>query len=72
MAASPSCSKSSTHNGLFLDQGIPFFIPEHAMVPFPKPGQELWAEVTVPRKGPPRPIQLAIKDEAEWRPLNLH
>ena len=33
--------------------------------------QELWAEVTVPRKGPPRPIQLAIKNGTDWRPLNL-
>ena len=24
-------------------------------------GAELWAEVTIPRKGPPRPIRLALK-----------
>jgi hypothetical protein len=56
---------------VFLDQGIPFFIPEHAAIPVLKAGQELWAEVTVPRKGPPRPIQLAIKNGKDWRPLNL-
>ena len=68
----PNSFTRNSQNGLFLDQGIPFFIAEHARVPFRKPGQELWAEVTVPRKGPPRPIQLAIKDGTEWRPLNLH
>ena len=37
-----------------------FFIPEHAQSPYPlAPGDELWAEVTVPPAGPPRPIRLA-------------
>jgi hypothetical protein len=56
----------------FLNEPVAFFLPEHAQVPFPpKVGAELWAEVTVPRKGPPRPIQLAIKRGTEWQPLNL-
>lgn len=56
----------------FLDQPVAFFLPEHADLPLrPKPGEELWAEVTVPRKGPPRPIQLAVKRGTEWYPLNL-
>lgn len=45
-----------------LDQPVAFFIPEH--VPDPsrrQPGEELWVEVTIPRKGPPRPIQLGVK-----------
>ena len=45
-----------------LEQPVVFFIPEH--VPDPslrQPGEELWVEVTIPRKGPPRPIRLGVK-----------
>jgi len=45
-----------------LAQPVPFFIPEH--VPDPslrKTGEELWVEVTIPRKGPPRPIRLGVR-----------
>jgi hypothetical protein len=49
---------------------VNFYIPEHATSPLPvKPGQELWVEVTVPPKGPPRPLQLALKDNGAWKPL---
>jgi hypothetical protein len=50
----------------------PFFIPEH--VPDPSvlnPGEELWAEVTVPGKGPPRPIRLGVKKDGKIAPLDL-
>ncbi len=41
---------------------VPFFIPEHIPDPSLRPaGETLWAEVTLPRRGPPRPIQLGIK-----------
>ncbi len=53
----------------FLSSPVLFFIPEHAELPRLGGGNELWAEVTVPRKGPPRPIQLAIKRGDEWKPL---
>ena len=52
-----------------LDQTVAFFVPEHAVLP--SRSEELWAEVTIPRKGPPRPIQLAVKDAKGWHPLNL-
>ncbi len=53
-----------------LDAPVDFYIAEHAQSPLPlKPGQELWIEVTVPPKGPPRPIQLALKDNSAWKPL---
>ncbi len=54
-----------------LSPNVAFFLPEHAEFPNINRGtrDELWAEVTVPRKGPPRPIQLAIKRGAEWIPL---
>jgi hypothetical protein len=53
----------------YLDQPVTFFVPEHGEFPEMHRGDELWAEVTVPRAGPPRPIQLALKRGAEWKPL---
>ncbi len=53
-----------------LDAPVGFYIAEHALSPLPlKQGQELWIEVTVPPKGPPRPIQIALKDNGAWKPL---
>ena len=53
-----------------LDAPVDFYIAEHAQSPLPvKPGQELWIEVTVPPKGPPRPTQLVLKDNNTWKPL---
>jgi uncharacterized membrane-anchored protein len=55
---------------MHLDSGVDFYIPEHAASPLPmKAGQELWIEVTVPPKGAPRPIQLAVKQDGVWKPL---
>ena len=34
-------------------------------------GVELWMEVTVPKTGPPRPIQLAIKRGESFTPLGM-
>jgi len=49
-----------------LDQPVAFFIPEHIPDPSIRPaGEELWVEVTLPKKGPPRPIRLGIKKEGE-------
>ena len=60
----------SSCEDLRLDGGVDFYIAEHAAVPAPlMPGQQLWIEVTVPPKGQPRPIQLALKDGSAWRPL---
>jgi hypothetical protein len=53
-----------------LDQPLAFFIPEH--VPDPSiraPGEELWAEVTLPRRGAPRPIRLGVKKDGILSPL---
>jgi hypothetical protein len=53
-----------------LERPVNFYIAEHAADPTVlKAGQELWIEVTVPPAGPPRPIQLALKDNGAWRPL---
>ena len=49
---------------------VNFYIAEHAQSPLPvKQGDQLWIEVTVPPKGPPRPIQLALKQDGAWKPL---
>jgi hypothetical protein len=49
---------------------VNFYIAEHAKSPLPlAAGAELWIEVTVPPKGPPRPIQLALKHNGNWEPL---
>jgi hypothetical protein len=53
-----------------IHQPVDFYVAEHAALPMPlQPGQELWIEVTVPPNGPPRPIQLALKQGGAWRPL---
>ena len=53
-----------------LDAPVDFHIAEHVRSPLPlKAGQDLWIEVTVPAKGPPRPMQLALKENGGWTPL---
>ena len=55
-----------------LMEPVAFFLPEHAMDPsVGSAGEELWIEVTVPKTGPPRPIQLAIKRGDSFTPLGL-
>lgn len=57
-----------------LEKPVLYFIPEHAPDPSLslRRGSELWAEVTIPKKGAPRPIQLALKKDGVWTPLDLH
>lgn len=55
-----------------LTEPIAFFIPEH--VPDPsarRPGEELWAELTLPARGPPRPIRLGVRRGGSLEPLDL-
>ena len=53
-----------------LGAPVNFYLAEHAKSPLPAgAGAELWIEVTVPPKGPPRPIQLALKQNGQWQPL---
>jgi hypothetical protein len=55
-----------------LAEAVAFFIPEHVPDPSRRaPGEELWAEVTVPRSGPPRPIRLGVMKEGRLTPLDL-
>lgn len=60
----------STCDKMTLQEPVDFYIAEKAAVPLPlKDGQELWIEVTLPPKGPPRPIALAVVENGSWHPL---
>ena len=55
-----------------LVQPVAFFTPEDAPDPSRvKAGEELWVEVTGPKRGPPRPIRLGIKKYGVPTPLKL-
>jgi len=55
-----------------LTEQVDFFFPEHAVDPsIRKTGEELWVEVTVPAKGPPRPVRLAVKQGDTFTPLEI-
>ena len=67
-----SIRQGSTCDQAFLTDPIDFFIPEHAESPFPlKQSSALWVEVTLPPKGPPRPVSLALNDNGQWKPLSF-
>jgi len=49
-----------------LQSPVLFFIPDTAEDPSRlKTGEELWVLATIPRKGPPRPIELGVKKAGE-------
>lgn len=48
------------------------FIPENANVPTLALGEEMWVEVTLPAKGPPRPIRIGIKRNGAITPLHFN
>ncbi len=51
---------------------VAFFIPEKAVDPSRRPaGEELWVEVTLPRRGGPRPIRLGVKKDGVLTPLQV-
>jgi hypothetical protein len=55
-----------------ITEPVNYFLPEHATDPSRRqPGEELWIEVTVPKKGPPRPIRLAVKRGDTLTPLEI-
>jgi hypothetical protein len=56
-----SCRRDKTDCWQLVKR-VAYFIPEHATDPSRRPqGEALWAEVTVPPNGPPRPIRLGLK-----------
>lgn len=55
-----------------LQEPLACFIPERVEDPSRRaPGEELWVEVTLPRKGPLRPIRLAVKKDGKLQPLGF-
>ncbi|HJV91611.1 MAG TPA: hypothetical protein VJ623_14970 [Holophagaceae bacterium] len=55
-----------------LEEPLAFFIPEHVPDPSRRaPGEALWVEVTLPKKGPLRPIRLAVAKNGAFTPLDL-
>ena len=66
-------ARATTRDGkrvAVLDQPLAFFIPEHAADPSMRaPGEELWVEVTLPKRGAPRPIRLGVKKDGVLTPL---
>ncbi|MDP9199760.1 MAG: GDYXXLXY domain-containing protein [Pseudomonadota bacterium] len=53
-----------------LAEPLAYFIPEHATDPSRQPeGSTLWAEVTLPPKGAPRPIRLGAKQGESIEPI---
>jgi len=53
-----------------LAEPLAYFIPEHADDPSRAPeGASLWAEVTVPPKGAPRPVRLGNAREGKVEPI---
>jgi hypothetical protein len=64
--------KSAPCSDATLWMPVDFYLSESAKSPFPlTKDEELWVEVTVPPKGPPRPLGMATKDGAgQWHPLN--
>ncbi len=49
---------------------LAYFIPEHAIDPSRQPGgASLWAEVTLPPTGAPRPIRLGVQKGATIEPI---
>jgi uncharacterized membrane-anchored protein len=56
-----------------LSPPVAFFLPEHARDASVRAhGEELWVEVSVPKKGAPRPIRLGVKKgDAPITPLDV-
>lgn len=53
-----------------LAMPLAYFIPEHATDPSRQPeSSTLWAEVTLPPTGAPRPIRLGVKEGGKLRPV---
>jgi hypothetical protein len=55
-----------------LADRVAFFIPEHVEDPSRRAaGETLWVELTLPKRGPPRPIRLGVKKDGVLTPLVL-
>lgn len=67
-----SAARCSGERCWTLTEPVAYFIPEHVADPSRRePGEALWVEVTVPRKGAPRPIRLGVKRNDALTPLEI-
>ena len=56
-----------------LEPPLAYFIPEHVADPSRRAaGEELWVEVTIPRRGAPRPIRLGVRKDGVLTPLEFN
>jgi len=54
--------RAQANRNTIISDPVPFFIGEHVKDPtWRRDGSELWAEVTIPKSGPPRPLRLGTK-----------
>ena len=58
-----------TSGGFAIGRPLPFLSDRVADPSRRAPGEELWAEVSVPREGPPRPVRLAVKKNGVLAPI---
>lgn len=63
--------KNTPCDRAILSPGTELYIPESARMPSLKTGEELWVEVTVPPKGPPRAIQVAVSGNGKFEPIRF-
>lgn len=71
-AGLPETVRGTPSEGWFvrIDEPLACFIPEGVPDPSRRAeGEELWVEATLPRKGPLRPIRLAVKRGGKLEPL---
>ncbi len=54
------------------EEPVLVFVPETFQMPAAHTGDEFWVELTLPVKGPPRPIRLAIKNAGGFTPLHFN
>lgn len=55
-----------------LQRPLAFFLPPDVADPSQRPADDpLWVEVTLPRQGPPRPLQLGVERQGRLEPLRL-
>jgi hypothetical protein len=53
------------------EEPVLLFLSDQAATPTPRTGQQTWVEVTIPKKGPPRPIQVGLKEDGVITPVSL-
>lgn len=64
--------RSEKDTSAFLQEPVSFFLSDTAKDPSRlQPGEELWAEVSVPPDSLPRPIRLGIKKDGSLTALDL-